>query len=430
MMQETLEEAISYFKKHTVYGKLFAVMRQKYAIKGELCGAFSLNGLTAEERNVLSGFVGMDLGKDETVKISYKTLEKALEKSRFHMLTWEVILVRHDEKALLSNKEKRAFRDEIRDSFKQKCLALCGKADVRNWLSGLLYEKKSGYRIIEKQMETDRETLTDTLENVIRALEHLPVDEGNRQMLPVYAARITGNPHYFDEGTMACRFLLNYGAWRFGQVQDSVSGIEQRESVLYQLGILKDDLSNFCLAYGVRGIKADGNSHEGLEGFGREKQAVQMTLNTLGSLSQLETFDGDCATVYIIENPAVFSHLVVKYPKQAFLCTAGQLKLASYVAMDLFPEDYIFYYAGDFDPEGLQIAQGLKRRYGERVRLWNYNREYYEQAVSEMTVDASRLKKLDKIDEPELEEIKNCLLRHKKATYQERMLEAYENLHA
>lgn len=90
-------------------------------------------------------------------------------------------------------------------------------------------------------------------------------------MLPVYAARITGNPHYFEEGTMACRLLLNYGAWRFGQAQDSVPGIEQRESVLYQLGILKDDLSNLCLAYGVRGIKTEGNIHEGLEGGGPGK---------------------------------------------------------------------------------------------------------------------------------------------------------------
>lgn len=94
-----------------------------------------------------------------------------------------------------------------------------------------------------------------------------------------------------------------------------------------------------------------------------------MTLHTLGTLSQLETFERDCATVYLIENPAVFSYLMSKCPRQSFLCTTGQLKLASYVAMDLFPEDYIFYYAGDFDPEGLQIAQGLKRRYGARVRF-------------------------------------------------------------
>lgn len=425
MTEEKVKQAIVYFRKHTVYAKLFAAMREKYAIRGQLCGAFVLYNLTAEERDVLSGFTGIDLGKDKIVKISISTLNKALEKSRFHDLSWEEILVNYDKKPLLSNKEERMKKKEAQDTFKENCLALCRKEDVKIWLSDLLYEKKSGYRIIEKQSETDTEALIKLLKNVIFALEHLPVDEGKKQALPVYAAEMTGNPHYFDDGCAACRFLLSYGAWRFGQAQDKVSGIEQRESVLYQLGILKDDLSNICLAYGVRGIRRDGAVHEGLQGFCREKQALQMTLNTLSSLSRLEAAEDAGGIIYIIENPAVFSYLTGKYPQKTFLCTTGQLKLASYVAMDLFAQNYTFYYAGDFDPEGLQIAQGLKMRYGERLLFWNYKEKYYEQAVSELLLDTSRLKKLDKIEAAELEEIKKCLLIYKKAAYQEKMLDTY-----
>ena len=93
--------------------------------------------------------------------------------------------------------------------------------------------------------------------------------------------------------------------------------------------------------------------------------------------------------------------------------------------MDLFPQTDTFYYAGDFDPDGLQIAQRLKLRYGERLRLWNYKREYYEQAVSDLTIDSVGLKKLEKIVLPELEDIKQCLLQFRKAAYQERMLDCY-----
>lgn len=426
MTEEIFEQAISYFKKHTVYDKLFAVMRKKYTVKGKLCGTFVLNNLTTEEVNTLSGFIGMDLGKENTVKISFLSLEKALERSRFHALAWEEILINYDKKPLLSNKEKQSHKEEVRNIFKERCLELCKKEDVKRWLSGLLYEEKSGYRIIEKQLNEDRDALMALLKNVVYALKHLPVDEGKKRMLPVFAAEVTGNPHYFDEGTSAHRFLLNYGVYRFGHAEEKISGIEQRESILYQMGILKDDLSNCCLAYGILGIKADGGIHEGLRGFCREKQAVQITLNTLGSLSRLEKNENKHRIVYIIENPAVFSYLTGKYPEETFLCTTGQLKLASYMAMDLFPDSVTFYYAGDFDPEGLQIAQGLKKRYGERLTLWNYKKEYYERAVSELILDAFRLKKLDKIEAVELKEIKNCLLKYKKAAYQEKMLDAYE----
>lgn len=277
MTEGTFEQAISYFKKHTVYDKLFAVMRKKYTARGQLCGTFVLNNLTTEEVNTLSGFIGMDLGKENTVKISFLSLKKALERSRFHALAWEEILINYDKKPLLSNKEEQMHKKEMRNIFKDCCLELCKKEDVKRWLSGLLYEEKSGYRIIEKQLNEDREALMALLKNVIYALEHLPVDEGKKRMIPVYAAEITGNPHYFDEGTSAFRFLLNYGEYRFGHAEEKISGIEQRESILYQMGILKDDLSNCCLAYGILGIKADGDAYEGLRGFCREKQAVQIT---------------------------------------------------------------------------------------------------------------------------------------------------------
>lgn len=425
MKEKNLEEAISYFRKYTVYTKVFAAMRKKYAARGQLCGTLTLEKLTGEERSTLSGFTGVDLGKEETVQFSFLALNRALKKSRFHELEWEEILEGYDGKPLVSNKEEKQRREEAKDGFKEECLAFCASGDVRTWLSGLLYEKRNGYRLVERLLESDREELKQLLKNVVFGLEHLPVDEGKKEVLPVYAAEITGNPHYFDDGTAACRLLLNYGEYRFGTTEDKESGAERRETILYKLGILIDDLSNMCLAYGVSGRKPDGSVHEGLHGFCTEKQAFQVTLNTLGSLSCLEAAGNGKKAVYVIENPAVFSYLTKKYPGDTFLCTAGQIKLAGYVAMDLFPEKYVFYYAGDFDPEGLQIAQKLKKRYGKRLFFWNYKREYYEQAVSGAVMDTPRLNKLEKVETAELDEIKDCLLTHKRAAYQERMMDWY-----
>lgn len=420
-----MKEAIAYFKKYPVYGRLFAVMRKKYASLGHLGGSFVLAELTGEERDIISGFVGVDLGRNSTVKIPFSALDKALEKSRFGMLAWEEILVQYFGQPLSAKREEKLQRQEKQRLFWEKYLSQCKSKDVRAWLSGILLGHGTGYRIMERQYNADKKEAGNLLKNVIEALEHLPANKNRKQLLPVFAAEITGNPHYFDDGTAACKLLLNYGEYRFGQGGGILSGVEQRESVLYQMGILRDDLSNACLAYNVKGWKEDGCLHEGLHGFCREKQAFQLTLNTLGRLTSLEPAQNCNHKIYIVENPAVFSYLVKKYPNHTFLCTMGRLKLAAYAAMDLFLKDDIFYYAGDFDPDGLQIAQGLKKRYGERLQLWNYKKEYYEQAVSDLTIDDVGLKKLEKIVLPELQDIQQCLLRFRKAAYQERMLDCY-----
>lgn len=425
MREKEWKEASLYFRKYSVYGKLFAAMREKYASLGHLGGSFVLHDLSKDERDTLSGFLGQDLGQDASVRISCSALNKALAKSRFAALGWEEILVQYFGKPLSIKKEERAQRQEERQQFWENCLSLCKSEDVKEWLSGILLEHKQGYRIVERQYAVDQKEAGILLRNIISALEHLPAKQNRKQFLPVFAAEVTGNPHYFDDGTTACNLLLNYGMYRFGQTDEALSGVERRESVLYQMGILRDELSNACIAYHVAGWKEDGCLHEGLHGFSREKQAFQLTLNILGRLRRLDPAENANHKIYIVENPAVFSYLTEKYPAHTFLCTMGQLKLAAYVAMDLFSETDVFYYAGDFDPDGLQIAQGLKMRYGERLQLWNYKREYYEQAVSDVEIGQIGWKKLEKIVLPELQDIRQCLLQYQKAAYQERMLDCY-----
>lgn len=65
---------------------------------------------------------------------------------------------------------------------------------------------------------------------------------------------------------------------------------------------------------------------------------------------------GQGQQVYVVENPAV---------------------------LDKFSCDTVFWYAGDFDPEGLLIAQKLKLRYGERLNLWMYKkrRAVYQESI-------------------------------------------------
>ena len=62
---------------------------------------------------------------------------------------------------------------------------------------------------------------------------------------------------------------------------EGLSGIEYTESLLYSAGILKDNVSNTCLVYGLHGVKKDGSVHKGIEGGFIEKEPVQVTLQIL-----------------------------------------------------------------------------------------------------------------------------------------------------
>ena len=94
--------------------------------------------------------------------------------------------------------------------------------------------------------------------------------------------------------------------------------------------------------------------------------------------------------------------------------------------LDFLKEKHSFYYHGDFDPEGLLIAQRLKERYGERLRLWNYRADWYERYLSDVNLSEVRMRKLEKVYLPELLEVKMQMQKRKRAAYQEAMLDMLE----
>lgn len=222
---------------------------------------------------------------------------------------------------------------------------------------------------------------------------------------------------------MRQKLLSLYLNWHLSaEKQEGLSRSEYKMKLYFEAGILKDELSNDVLVYGIRAWKKDGQLHEGIEGFFRCREAMKLTLKTLGSLGEISGME---KRVYVVENPAVFSALVDKYPNSTLVCGNGQPKLAVHLLLDRLAEHHILYYSGDFDPEGLLIARDIKIRYGEKAVLWNYRVELYEKYVSDIVLDESRLKKLEKIETEELQEIKKLMLLRKRAAYQETMLGEY-----
>lgn len=421
-MENDKKECRVYFQKRSVYKKLFAKIQEKYAGIGHFGGTFLLNDLTREEKEQLGGFLQKDFSGQKNVRVTAKQMEKALKNSRFCDFTWKEILELCLEKPLLIKKEEKQKEEQQREAWFQNIQLRLKNPDFQSWIFEVLQNKKESYLFLLQQYKENKKELEDLLQKTDQAAETLAAAE-KRELLAVFAAQVTGNPHYFDEGEPAEKCLSSYLKWKLKKERSTgLSNAEYKNRIYFEAGILKDELSNDVLTYGLHAWKENGEIHSGIEGFFKCKEPLKLTLKTLGGLGKIT---GE-AEIYMVENPAVFSRLVEKYPDRTILCGNGQPKFSVFVLLDKLVPSSTIYYAGDFDPEGLQIAQNLKKRYTEHFILWKYEAEYYQKYKSEVQLDDRRIRKLDKIDLPELQEIKEAMRREKYAAYQEAMIEEYE----
>lgn len=421
---DLLEECMLYFKARPVYKKLFLKMRDKYAGLGHFGRTAMLTSLSREEKSQLGGFFQRDYTSNKTITISADLMKKCLESSKFAGLTWELILETYFGEPLQVKKEIELAESKRREDYFAEILESISDESGREWLRSILEEKKEGYLLITQLYKESPEELRSILTYVTTGIAKLKVfqDKKQKELLAVFSANVTGNPHYFDEGKTGEKLLFNYlGERNFDLKQEGLSRAEYKNRIYYEAGILKDEVSNDALAYGIHGWKPDGGLHEGIEGFLENREPVKLTLQTIG---RLEKVCGQSSQVYVVENPAVFSVLIREYPQRTVICGNGQLRLAVLILMDKFSCDTVFWYAGDFDPEGLLIAQKLKIRYGERLKLWKYEADLYETYLSEVELSDRRMKKLEQVSVQELQEIREAMYKKRRSAYQESMMEA------
>ena len=424
-----INEAVEYFKKKPVYEKLFNEFKKKYESHGKIGGIAVLTGLSTGDKEDISSFLMKDFTSEEEVRVSAKLFEKALLKSRFSSLTTLDIITRYFGIKLRTNKEKSEEDVGKRAEYLAELTGYTDKAYIKEWLTGVFCTGADGAVVIARSYNADKNELKIILQKLIKAIPMLPYFQGGKkkELLAVFAAQAAGNPHFFDDNTLAgnllTAFLRDY--FRFGY-EDDLSEAENRSKVLFKAGLIKDTLSNDVIAYGIRGRCVDGSLHQGMEGFLNQKEPVKLSLLTLANLEETFTNSVD-RRVYIVENPAVFSILTSRFPEKAFICSYGQIRRAVFMLLDLFDKNTVFSYAGDFDPEGLLIAERLKKRYGDRLTFWKYEPEMYIKYMSEEKLTNQRIKKLDGVRDAALLKIAELMREEGSAAYQESMLEEYVN---
>ena len=145
-------------------------------------------------------------------------------------------------------------------------------------------------------------------------------------------------------------------------------------------------------------------------------------------MSKVDKFICNKSRLFIFENPSLFSEVIKRTAqfKPSILCTSGQLKLASVVLLDKIVKDVEeIYYSGDFDPEGILIADKLKLRYGDKLKFWRFDVEDYLNIISNKAISGISMTKVDSIQDTELEPLIHELKNIGRAGYQELLIGNY-----
>ena len=161
-----------------------------------------------------------------------------------------------------------------------------------------------------------------------------------------------------------------------------------------------------------------------MKGFLEEGEPVQIPLSVIAGWKSASC-PGN--RMYIVENPSVYAVLCGKWDRKCgLMCMNGQPRFSSLLILDLLAQSGTeVWYAGDIDPEGLLIAQRLKRYYQGEFHCWHMSADDYEMCMSAEEISQRRQKMLEKVEDPQLKETAEALQKSGKAGYQENMLQVY-----
>lgn len=426
-MDSQSKQLSKYFKENIGYRRLLKGIKNKYISLGEIKGNVIINNPDKIEKQVLSGLMKKDYSKNKSISINLKVLEDRIDNSKFAGANLQDVIYEYFEEEIITKKEnKENYENEIEKFFEDILNKNIDKL-VYKYLKNIITTENEIYIKLKKYYNKDKYKLKQALINACEGINKLP---NKKIRIPVFASNITGNPHEFDKSTLCGKIFIMLLCYI--ENIKIPKNTEELLEIYYNHNLLIDDVSNMVLCKNIKGyIKKETENegyieHKGLIGFAEYNEPIYLNLYNLSNLYFLEeTHRYD--KVVVMENPAVFMEVSEKIDKKDFpiICTYGQVKLAGLILLDmLVKQKYKIYYSGDIDPEGIQIADKLKSRYNKNLYFLGFDVKTYKDNLSKVNLSNSRLKKLDKIKSEELQEICKELRLERKASYEEKNIDA------
>lgn len=394
-----------YFKSNSSYDRFINKLYEKYKSLGKFSGNIKLDNLDEEEAKVLSSFFASSYKKGDNIVISIKKFISIMNNSKYEDFDINTLVSEYLEVELITNKEdKDSFKKEEELFYKS---IISNNNDVgEKWLLDIVNYKKQPYNLIHKRYNKNKDSLKIELTNVIKLINNLPSD---KMLLSIYSSLYTEDPHYLDLDNN--HSTLFFYALSYIDNSDYPTSREDKIKLLSKYNIEIDNISNFVITYGLI------SNREEINMFTKNKETLILNIQNIVNTLWLDT---NKKRVFVFENPSILSEIIASNMEEAIIISGGFPNTSVYLLIDkLIENGNIIYYNGDFDPEGLIIADNLKKRYKDNLILFCYEDIDYENCISNKIISKNRISKLLKVNRKELIVIKNLLLENKKAGYQE-----------
>ena len=420
-----MKESLDLINSNEIYKKIFLEVYNKYKKYGKITGSFTLKAATTEERQILFNFDSKALTEGKA-KIKCSTVRDLFNR-KLKEYSFEELLVKVVGKELKTNKEVKDEEKEQEEKFYDDILKASDDGVGKQWFIEILDKKKYGYNIIVRKYKSEIRNLKELKRKIIliiNSLNKLPYLNNEYENIAVFSAVNTKDSHFFDNDKFTGRLFIK--AISFILNKDDPKDINEINELYYEVGILKDEISNHTTIYGLNAFNMDSSEVKAVNSFNLWKEPLQISISNLLKIDYFEAINN---TVFIFENPAVFHKILkVNGDNISLICTSGQLNLSSYILLNKIRNLKNIYYAGDFDPEGLMIAYKIKKRYKDKVKFLNYTRESYINTMSNNIIEEKSMSQLNKINCSELDEVINELRINKRAAYQELLIDEYLDL--
>ena len=417
------KSAINYYKNSSAYRKMCKDLMMKYKRYGRLTGRISLKDYTDKQKVKIADFVGesvADLGSKNDVsvaKIKSAHLDTKYGDYDLAYLASEVTGISLSVDSDGSKPSKEAIKETIRDEIRQLLSAV--RPDVLDEIMDKIYYENK-YKEISLG---DIYFLGNAIEKINqRAGQFDGVNFDNYIYLAVFAAEITSNPYEFDEGTVLGDRLFRILALTYGDKPAGMSYMEYRDKVFEHYGILLDDIFHF-LSVNHMLARSNGEVNSVWSASCRNQVSWKAPLKHILKMDLIYPELGDA--LILVENASVFYILSAMFNSLPIVCFHGKLRKSIWTFMDKLSKDAKVYYAGDFDPEGLKMADDLKQAYGDMIDLSLMRMKYYEGSKPRTKIKPANLDILDKIRDEKLKEVAEAIKDTKLVGHQYNLIEMY-----
>lgn len=401
--------------------RLMKALRDKYASIGRIGGSVVLKTLEKEEAEFLRSLLGRPVPM-VAATIKAAELDKAFRGTRFEGVSIQGVLEAYFKVPLTTHKALRRDQKSKKARFFDEIKATIHSAPLKVFVESCTAVPESGrLRLVTLLYNSDREKLRRLLIDLDNALSLLS-GRSTPVTLPVLSALATQNPHAFDEGTDLHKLLIQVLSFNSESSAAAPLNAETRSDLLYIWGIINDTGHRTVMTYGLIAYSPEG-ALLGWEGFAQRHEPIILSMQNMASVGSVEVLNRGTGKVFCFENPSVFQYAIAAAPDIAAVCTKGQINQSVWILLDrLTASGLTLVYSGDFDPEGLLIAQRLKRRYTSQLKWLCYDLECYREAVSDVDLEGRRLAQLSKLEDPALVRVAKEMLDLRKAGYEESIL--------